>query len=387
MIFIERGVVSNRRARRTLTDAADPPAVAPAPAASVGSAAATVSGLTVPDPPGMPAPAHNTIGVDYAAGLPPPPVAGGIVDCHTHLFAADHAPAWFAAADRFGVAHCLTMTPLEEAVRLLGGPFGGRVTLIHVPSWHPAMPDPASMYRADPFRRRLDAFHNLGSRVVKIHQSPSQLAKHGMPIGSDRHLRLLGLIRASGSVIMSHIGDPAAWYAGKYADDPATFGRRGTHYAAWERCLEAMRGTPWWGAHLGGRPDDLGYLDGLLARFPDLWLDLSATTWVVRELGRQPAAARAFVVRHQDRLMFGSDQVSLDLETWRGRCADFFASRWWVHRTLWETRHDGPSPIRDPAAPGGSARLAGLDLPPAVLAKLYRGNITRLMASVGVTIP
>ena len=330
---------------------------------------------------------HNVTGVDLAAGLPAPPVAGGIVDAHTHLFAADHAPAWFEAADRYGVAHCLTMTPLEEALRLLGGPFGHRVTLIHVPSWHPAMPDPASMYRADTFRRRLDAFHHLGSRVVKIHQSPSQLSKHGLAIGSDRHLRLLDWIRGSGSVIMSHVGDPAAWYAGRYSDDPARFGRREEHYAAWERCLEHTRGHPWWGAHLGGRPDDLPYLDGLLGRFPDLWLDVSATRWIVRDLGRDPAAARAFVLRHQDRLLFGSDQVSLDVETWRGRSAHFFASRWWVHRKLWESDHDGPSPIRDPTAPDGVAPLRGLLLPPDVLAKLYRGNVTRLLASVGVRVP
>ena len=334
-------------------------------------------------------PAHNLTGVDFTAPIPRPAgvdEVGGVIDCHSHLFAADHAADWFEAADRFGIDHTITMTPLEEVLRLQNGPFGDRCSFINVPSWRPDHPDPASMYAVDPFRRRLEAFHNLGVRVVKIHQSPGTIAKHGMKIGSDWHRTLLDAIRASGSVIMSHIGDPKRWYAGKYAEEPETFGTQDEHYAAWERLLEDYRGTPWWGAHLGGRPEDLDYLDDLLGRFPDLWLDLSATTWMVRELSLQPEAARAFMIRRQDRLMWGSDQVSIDPADMSGRDADFFASRWWTHRTLWESTYRGESPIRDPAMPDGRSPLVGLDLPTDVLRKLYGGNVRRLLRSVGVTV-
>ena len=55
---------------------------------------------------------------------------------------------------------------------------------------------------------------------------------------------------------------------------------------------------------------------------------------------------REFVIRNQNRLLWGSDQVSGD-----GRGWDFLASRWWCHRKLWETAYDATSPIFDPDLP------------------------------------
>ena len=77
-------------------------------------------------------------------------------------------------------------------------------------------------------------------------------------------------------------------------------------------------------------------------------LDLSATKWMVREISRRRDAAREFIIAYQDRLMWGSDQVSYD-----GRGFDFLASRWWCHRKLWETAYVGESPIADPDVADG----------------------------------
>ena len=45
-------------------------------------------------------------------------------------------------------------------------------------------------------------------------------------------------------------------------------------------------------AHMGGWPENLSFLDALLDRYPNSYLDTSATKWVARELSHQPAAAR-----------------------------------------------------------------------------------------------
>jgi hypothetical protein len=181
-------------------------------------------------------------------------------------------------------------------------------------------------------------------------------------------------------IIMSHVGDPDIWYSGKYSDSQK-FGTREEHYRIWEGALASIpKDHPWLGAHLGGNPENLPRLQRLLDRFPSLYLDCSATRWMVRELSFRRDAARDFVIRNQDRIIFGSDQVSGD-----ERGFDFLASRYWCHRKLWETAYIGPSPIVDPDLPADEQpTLRGLALPDVVLQKLYHDNAISLLARGGV---
>ncbi len=327
-----------------------------------------------PVPPATtPPPEHNPLGLDYRAPIPRPPIRGGVIDFHCHLLAARHAPAWFAAADHYGIRHFCTMGPLEEAVRLQRD-WPGRLHFIVVPKW---WDPPADFF--DDWRRRLDGFYNVGSRVVKFHMAPQSMAARNLRFDSPQLRPLLRAAVERRMAIMSHVGDPDLWYARKYTDT-AKYGTRDDHYRQWADALaEYTPHVPWVGAHLGGNPEDLDRLQGLLDRFPNLWLDTSATRWVVREVSRQRDAAREFVIRNQDRLLFGSDQVSGD-----GRDFDFFASRFWALRKLWETAHVGPTNITDPdLSPDQQPMIRGLALPDEVLQKLYRDNAVRLMASVG----
>ena len=319
-------------------------------------------------------------GLDYFedAAAMPRAIDGPIIDAHCHLLHAADAFDWFRAADAFGIDHFVTMSPLEEVLRILQGPFGPRTTHIAVPAWQPGG------YDDDQFWPRVRGYHNLGSRVVKFHLAPGTMVKSNLVLGSRQLRDYVDRAIDWGMIVMTHIGDPQAWYDSptKYAQDPDLYGTRERHYDAWEALLDHTRGHPWWGAHLGGFPENLPRLDHLLQTYPDLTLDLSATTWMVRELSNQHDAARDFVIRWQDRLVWGSDQVSFP-----NRDSEFYASRWWCHRKLWETDWQGDSPIADPAAPGGVAHLHGLDLPTDVLTKLYRTNIVHLLARVGVKLP
>jgi predicted TIM-barrel fold metal-dependent hydrolase len=180
-------------------------------------------------------------------------------------------------------------------------------------------------------------------------------------------------------IVMTHVGDPDTWYGGKYSD-AAKFGTREQHYRIWESVMASIPDHPWLGAHMGGNPEDLPRLQSLLDRYPNLYLDCSATRWMVRELSARRDAARDFFIRNQDRILFGSDQVSND-----ERGFDFLASRWWCHRKLWETDYACPSPILDPDLPAeAQPQLRGLALPDQVLQKMYHDNAVKLMARVGV---
>ena len=131
---------------------------------------------------------------------------------------------------------------------------------------------------------------------------------------------------------------------------------------------------------MGGDPEDLAHLRRILDRYPNVSLDCSATKWVARSLSSQREAAREFFLDYQDRILFGSDQVSADTRNY-----DFYASRFWVQRKMWETAYIGQSPIFDSDCPADAQPvLRGLALPDGVLQKLYHDNAVRYLNSVGV---
>jgi predicted TIM-barrel fold metal-dependent hydrolase len=314
---------------------------------------------------------YNRTNLDYRRPMPRPKVHGLVIDGHCHLLARRHADAWFEAADHYGFFGFITQTPLEEAAALHRD-WGHRLRFVAVPQWGDTSPA-----WADNWRRRIDAFYNLGARLAKFHASPGNMLMRGHRLDEPVFEPLLNEVRDRGMCIMTHIGDPDTWYAARYTDT-ARFGTRDDHYAMWERLLERYRGTPWLGAHLGGNPEDLPRLQRLLDRFPDLVLDCSATRWMVREISARREPAREFFIRNQDRILFGSDQVSGD-----DRGFDFLASRIWCHRKLWETAYTGESPIIDPDVPADQQPvLRGLALPDSVLQKLYHDNAQRLLGRV-----
>lgn len=336
---------------------------------------------TTPPPPRIGPPAaggpeeYNPLGLDYRSPMLRPPVHGRIIDAHCHLLAARHADLWFETADHYGIDDFITMTPLEEAVAVQRR-WGHRLHFIAIPQWGDSSP-----HWRDNWLRRIEAFHNLGSRICKFHMAPPTMAMRGWRLNDPIAEPLLNEAVSRGMILMSHIGDPTIWYQRKYTDT-AKFGTRDDHFNMWDELLTRYAPTPWLGAHLGGNPEDLPRLQKLLDKHPQLSLDLSATRWMVRELSHQREEAREFVVRNQDRLIWGSDQVSGD-----DRGFDFLASRFWSHRKLWETAHVGPTNIRDPdCAPDAQPVLRGLALPGEVLQKLYRGNAVRLLAWAGAGI-
>jgi predicted TIM-barrel fold metal-dependent hydrolase len=320
---------------------------------------------------------YNRIGLDYHRPLPRPPVRGIVIDSHCHLFAARHADDWFAAARHYGIDAFLTMTPLEEALALVRR-YPTQLNFIVVPNWK-GLGDSNRTAFIDDWLRRLEAFYNLGSRVIKFHMSPQTIQRSGLRLDSPELQPVINEAVARGMMIMTHVGDPDTWYNSKY--DPAKFGARDDHYAMWEAALTQHVTRPWLGAHFGGNPENLPRLQALLDRFPNLYLDMSATRWIAREISARRDAAREFVIHNQDRLLWGSDQVSQD-----GRGFNFLASRWWTHRKLWETAYSGPAAIFDPdLPPDQQPQINGLALPDPVLQKIYHDNAVKLLARVGVS--
>jgi hypothetical protein len=316
---------------------------------------------------------YNRLGIDFRQPMPRPKVKGIVIDYHTHLFAHRHLPQWQAANKHFGIDAFVTMTPLEEAVRVQRE-LPGRVHFIAIPRWGDTGPN-----WIDEWLRRLESFYNLGSRIIKFHMAPGTMASRNYSLDHPGIQRILREAAARKMILMSHVGDPDTWYQNKYTDT-ARFGMRERHYEIWESQLREYRDHAWIGAHLGGNPENIPRLQSLLDTYPNLHLDMSATRWMVREVSARRDAMREFVIRNQDRLLWGSDQVSGD-----NRDFDFLASRLWCHRKLWETAYTGPSPIIDPDLPeDAQPTLRGLALPDEVLQKIYHDNTVNLLGRYGL---
>ncbi len=79
----------------------------------------------------------------------------------------------------------------------------------------------------------------------------------------------------------------------------------------WETIIEEQHNvfrkhprTKFINAHLGWYGSDLEKLGKLLDEIPNMYTEIGA---VIAELGRQPRAAKAFLTKYQDRVMFGKD--------------------------------------------------------------------------------
>jgi len=145
------------------------------------------------------------------------------------------------------------------------------------------------------------------------------------------------------------------------------------------RVIERHPRTTFIGAHLGEYPENLAYVDGLLERYPNFYVDTSAR---IGEIGRHPAEeARAFFIKHQDRVLFGSDLVlgweafdeTEDEEEGMAEARRFYEMHWQFFGT--DQRQ-----IEYPGYPlQGRWKVDALNLPGAVLEKLAIGNARRLI--------
>jgi len=111
-------------------------------------------------------------------------------------------------------------------------------------------------------------------------------------------------------------------------------------------------------AHLGWHANDLGRLGKMFDEMPNVLGEMGA---VLYDIGRQPRAAHDFFIKYQDRILFGKDSYQ----------PEEYPYYW---RVL-ETRDDYFDYYRDYHA---FWKLYGIDLPDAVLKKVYYQNALRI---------
>ena len=368
--------------------------------ATAAALCATASGRRISD--------SNRFGLDYrreAGALPPRPRP--IIDFHAHVNGPRAAPILREAMDAFGIGRIFSMTSGMHDIEPLKSVLGDRIEFIAFPDFRD--PDRRRAH-GDAYVDRVRAYHALGARMVKFWAAPRgrDLAREaGDPtlfhLDSPARLRTMELAGELGMRCMVHVADPDTWFATKYSD-ASLYGTKRSHFDTLEQVLDRYPRLKWVAAHMGGSPEDLDFLDGLLSRHANLWIDASATKWVVRELSRHPPErVRAFFIKWHGRIIFGSDNVTSDEHLTSGEKShemakkadseeaafDLYASRYWALRTLFETDWHGESPIADPDlamvdparfTPADAPSLRGLALPKDVLDTFYAEAADAFMA-------
>jgi predicted TIM-barrel fold metal-dependent hydrolase len=229
--------------------------------------------------------------------------------------------------------------------------------------------------------KRLESGFKAGAKGLKIHKSLGLGVRDGsgrlVAVDDPRIDPLWELCGRYGRPVMIHTGDPGAFFTPldsknerwhELNDHPEwlfhgkDFPPRAELHAQRLRVIERHPRTTFICAHLANDAEDLATVGAWLESHPNMYVDIDAR---ISELGRQPYSARRFLIKYQDRVMFGTDTAP-SAEAYR------------MYFRFLETDDE----YFDPA--GGHHRqgfwmIYGVFLPDDVLAKLYNGNAKKIL--------
>jgi predicted TIM-barrel fold metal-dependent hydrolase len=336
-----------------------------------------------------------------------------VVDVHTHFsFARGRRDAAaspdevaftiaakdaLAVMDRKGVKAVVNLTGgfgrgLEQALAAFDRAHPGRFYTCTEPMWH-AFPDAGFPQRqADAVEQAARA----GAKGLKVLKTLGlYLRENGrqgplVKVDDPRFDPMWEACAAHRLPVYIHVSDPEAFFLpidctnerwdelGHHPD----WSFHGKDYPSHREIMEARDRvlarhpkTLFVGLHVGHDAENLPFVSASLDRFPNLTVELGAR---VGELGRQPRAARRFFERHQDRIFFGTDAVPPP----EGEATPqqvFKDELYEIYYRFLETDDEYFDYAPAPVPPQGRWRIYGIELPDAILEKVYHANAERLL--------
>ena len=305
------------------------------------------------------------------------------IDIHNHQFSLDtNASKLITDMDRINMTVMVNLSggsgaELAQRMAMLSGKYPKRfVTFANVDFRGIDDPDFATKAAA-----QLEADVKSGAVGLKIYKNlgMSLTDKSGKRVPADDP-RLDAIWRKAGELkipVLIHTGEPVAFwspvdkYNERWLELQQFPERRRTDpkFASFEQTMSEQRNlfrkhpqTKFVAAHLAWLGNDLGRLGKMLDELPNVYTEIGA---VLHELGRQPKAARAFMIKYQDRVLMGKDIWNADeyatyfrvLET-EDEYFDYYRKR----HAFW--------------------KMYGLGLPDEVLKKVYYKNALKLIPSI-----
>lgn len=308
------------------------------------------------------------------------------VDVHCHWSLRQDPQQLLAAMDELGVA---------RSVNLSGG-YGAQLEQ-HLERFTKVAPDRLITFANldfdqidDPaFGEKMAAFledaHQKGARGLKIFKNLGLTVKDKsgrvVPVDDPRLDPVWARCGELGMPVLIHSADPIAFFQPtdrfnerwmqlkrhpSWSFHGPEFPRYEEVLAQHNRVIKRHPKTTFISAHLANSGENLVQLSRWLEEMPNLYVDISGR---VSELGRQPYAARKFLIDYQDRVLFGTDRYPGRPDQPRHR----------VYYRFLETADEYFKYYEHPFPPSGDWRIYGVFLPDEVLKKIYSENADRIL--------
>jgi uncharacterized protein len=306
-----------------------------------------------------------------------------VIDIHNHLGDLQNTKQYLEEMDKAGVWKCVS----------LDGHSAGDFYKEHLRVSQEVSPDRFLVYFAPDFSKidepdfglkeaqRLAEAVKMGIKGMKIFKALGLTIrdKSGNLVAVDdpRVDPLWAKCGELGIPVEIHVSDPSAFFTpidqfNERYDELAAhpdwsfygpqFPAKDSVLAQRNRVIARHPGTIFIGAHMGNSPENLQRVGEWLDRYPNFYVDIDAR---INELGRQPVTARKFLIKYQDRVLFGTDTPP-NAEAYR------------IYYRFLETDDEYFD-----AAGGhhlqGRWMIYGVNLPDEVLEKIYNKNALRLI--------
>ncbi|MGH9158970.1 MAG: amidohydrolase family protein [Vicinamibacteraceae bacterium] len=307
------------------------------------------------------------------------------IDNHNHLREADPAKA-IAVMDETGVAQVVNLDGgfgenLDRTIERFEKKYPGRFLTYARPDWSKINDPDFGAQAAAELERGVKA----GAHGLKINKALGLQLKdaNGKLIAVDDP-RLDPLLAKAGELgipIEIHIGDPAAFFTplDRFNErfDELQLRPEWLFYPGYpsleeivkqgERVVSRHPKTTFIGAHMGWYAENLAAVGAMLDKYPNYYIDIDAR---LSELGRQPYTARRFIIKYQDRILFGTDTPP----------------RTNAYRLYWRflETDDEYFDIAESHHRQGRWPVHGLYLPDDVLEKLYYKNAVKLIPGASI---
>jgi len=319
-----------------------------------------------------------------------------VIDIHNHLAlfgGLDSTRRHLEEMDKAGVWKCVSLdgfhkTDFFESWGIRGDDFfkehlrvsrsvgGDRFIVYYVP-YYGAIDEPDFGTKE---AKKLEEAVRMGVRGLKIHKILGLYLrdKSGklVPVDDPRFDPIWAKCGELGIPVMIHVSDPKAFFTpvDRFNERYDELGVHpdwafcGEQYPSKEEVL-AQRNrvfarhpeTVFIGAHMGTLPEELHRVGMWLDTYPNFYVDIDAR---IAELGRQPYTARRFMIRYQDRVLFGTDSKPN-------------AGLYRIYYRFLET-DDEYFDYSAGLFNQGRWRIYGLHLPDEVLEKIYNKNALKI---------
>ncbi|MEP6734058.1 MAG: amidohydrolase family protein [Chryseolinea sp.] len=306
-----------------------------------------------------------------------------VIDIHNHLGELENMKHYLAQMDSARVWIAISLDGLskkdfyKEHLKASQALAPQRLLVFFAPEWEKIDEPNFGINEA----KRLHEAYKAGVRGVKVFKSLGLTVKDKkgkvVPVDDPRLDPIWAKCGELHIPVMIHVSDPKAFFTpvdshneryDELAEHPE-WAFVGDKYPGKEEILDQRNrvlakhpNTIFIGAHMGNLPEDLGRVALWLDQYPNFYVDIDAR---INELGRQPYTTRKFMIRYQDRVLFGTDK-SPDAASYR------------VYYRFLET--DDEYFDTEPAnGQQGRWMIYGLYLPDEVLEKVYNKNALRIL--------